>query len=109
MGRIVARLVAPLAIVAVAAVAYVIVHDNVRTTSSSGTAHHHHADTRGHHARHHGHKTSPKPVFYTVKSGDTLSEIVAHTGVSLSQITSLNPSLVPPYSLTTGQRLRLRR
>lgn len=104
--RSIARLAALLAIAAVAVVAYVIVHDNVKT--SSKTTHH-----RRHHPRRaaprKGHKTTSKPVYYTVKSGDTLSEIVDRTHVSLAAITKLNPSLTPPYALTTGQRLRLRR
>ena len=52
---------------------------------------------------------STKPVYYTVKSGDTLSAIASDTGVSLAQLELLNPALKPPYSLTTGQRLRLRK
>jgi LysM repeat protein len=57
-----------------------------------------------------GHHRSPKPKFYVVKSGDTLSAVAARTGVPLSRLTSLNPSVsAPPYNLQTGQRLRLRR
>lgn len=50
------------------------------------------------------------PKFYIVKPGDTLSAIASKTGVSMTSLTSLNPSLVTsPNSLQTGQRLRLRR
>jgi LysM repeat protein len=107
MVRFIARIFALLAIAAVAAGVYVIVHDNVRTTPT-GTHHH----RRHHHRRHrsHGHHTSSKkPVTYIVKSGDTLSEILSKTHISLAAIIKLNPSLKPPYSLTTGQKLRLRR
>ena len=48
------------------------------------------------------------PRFYTVRPGDTLSEIAARTGVALSTLQALNPS-VSPDSLQPGQRLRLRR
>ena len=50
------------------------------------------------------------PTFYVVKPGDTLSTIAAKTGVSMTSLTALNPSLASsPNSLQTGQRLRLRR
>jgi LysM repeat protein len=108
MVRIFARIVALLAIAAVAAGVYLIVHDNVATMSSTKT-HHHHRHAQHHRPRSHGHHTSSKPAFYTVKAGDTLSAIVSRTGVSLATITNLNPSLAPPYNLSTGQKLRLRR
>jgi LysM repeat protein len=96
-----ARLLAPLALAAVAAGVYLIVHSGLAT-------HHHTANqsttvlTPGH-RRHHR-----RPKFYVVKAGDTLSVIAAKTHVPLSRILSLNP-LVSPNSLQTGQRLRLRR
>ena len=106
MGRIFARLLAPIAIAAVAVGIYLIVHNNVATHSSaavhSRTTHHHH-HRRAHHAA-----KSAKPISYTVQSGDTLSDIANKTGVSLARLEALNPSLSPPYSLQTGQRLRLR-
>jgi LysM repeat protein len=106
MSRYIARFLAPLAIAAVAVGVYVIVHDNLgsqpatvgRTTSPT----HHHRHHR-HHAKRH------RPRYYRVQSGDTLSEIAHKTGVSMVRLESLNPSLTPPFSLQTGQRLRLRR
>jgi LysM repeat protein len=53
-------------------------------------------------------RARPGPRFYTVRQGDTLSGISAKTGVSMSTLQSLNPS-VSPNSLQPGQRLRLRR
>lgn len=100
-----ARYLAPLAIAAVAVVSYVIVHHAlapkhttaslsiVQTTSTS--------TTRA------GHKAS-KARFYTVRPNDTLSKIAARTGVSLSTLEALNPS-VNPDSLHPQQRLKLRR
>jgi LysM repeat protein len=103
--RLLARLLALLALLAVAAGVYVILHTTVlkphSTTTGSSTV------TRTTGGRHH-HKAKPK--FYVVKQGDTLSAIASKTGVALSRLTTLNPSVSsPPYSLQTGQRLRLRR
>lgn len=107
MVRLLARLLALLALVAVAAGVYVIVHTTVlkpqTTVSGSNTV------TRTTRGRRH-HKSSPKPRFYVVKQGDTLSAIASKTGVALDRLSALNPSVSsPPYSLQTGQRLRLRR
>ena len=64
------------------------------------------ANTRRH-VVHHRRRT---PKYYVVKTGDSLSEISAKTHVSVSQLSSLNPSIAnAPNSLQTGQRLRLRR
>lgn len=100
-----ARFLAPVALAAVAVGIYLIVHANVATTHT--TTMHTTSDTvrRTHTARH----RPAAPRFYTVRSGDTLSAIAAKTKVPLSELTGLNPSLSPPYSLHTGQRLRLRR
>lgn len=106
MVRNLARLAAVVAIAAVAAGVYVIVHTNVATHSSS-SAHRHDGHHHRHHPRRH-HATHPKPKFYTVKSGDTMSEIATRTGVPLTTLERLNPS-VNPNALQTGQRLRLRR
>lgn len=106
MVRIAARLLAPIAIVAVAATIYLIVHSSLvkhhtTTTQTSTTVQQ--TGRRGAHRR-------ARPKFYIVKSGDTLSAIADKTGVSLSTLTNLNPSVsTPPYNLQTGQRLRLRR
>jgi LysM repeat protein len=102
-----ARFLAPIALAAVGVGIYLIVHSTLathratitqsssRTTTATGRR-----DARA----------KPKPKFYVVKPGDTLSSIAAKTGVQLSQLTSLNPSVsAPPYSLQAGQRLRLRR
>jgi LysM repeat protein len=107
MWRYVARLMAPLAIAVVAVGIYLVVHGNLVThhptpTHSAGSSPRHRHD-RHHHPRH------AKPKYYTVKSGDTLSAISSHTGVSMARLESLNHSLRPPYSLQRGQRLRLRR
>lgn len=45
--------------------------------------------------------------FYVVRAGDTLSTISVKTGVPVTHLESLNPS-VYPNALQTGERLRLR-
>ena len=102
-----ARYLAPLALAAVAAASYVIVHKAlihkhspasvpiVQTTPKSSRT-----GTR--------HSTSLKTKFYVVKPDDTLSKIAARTGVSISTLESLNPT-VNPDALHPSQRLRLRR
>jgi LysM repeat protein len=96
-----ARLLAPLALAAVAAGVYLIVH--------SGVATHHQTVTHSATAPTPGHKRHrPRPKYYVVRPGDTLSAIAVKTHTSMGKILSLNP-LVSPNSLQTGQRLRLRR
>jgi LysM repeat protein len=102
-----ARYLAPLAIAAVATVAYVIVHKAlihkhspaptpvVQTTNSATTA----TTTAA---------GSPKSKFYVVQPNDTLSKIAAQTGVSVATLEALNPG-VNPNALHPSQRLRLRR
>jgi LysM repeat protein len=107
MVRLLARLLALLALVGVAVGVYVIVHTTVlkphsavtRTTTTSRSTGHHHRR-----------RAKARPRFYTVKPGDTLSLIAQKTGVALGRLTALNPSVsTPPYTLQPGQRLRLRR
>jgi len=100
-----ARYLAPLALAAVAVVAYVIVHSTlmhkhtlppvpvVQTTKSSTAT---------------THAVSTKTKFYVVRPDDTLSKIASRTGVSVTTLERLNPT-VNPDSLHPSQRLRLRR
>jgi LysM repeat protein len=105
VGRV-ARLLAPIAIIAVAVAVYLIVHATVdknhHTVSPSHSAH---APGRHHHRHEHHRHTA---TFYVVKPGDTLSAIAVATHVSLTRLEALNPS-VSANALQTGQRLRLRR
>jgi LysM repeat protein len=100
-----ARYLAPLAIAAVAAAAYLIVHKAivhkhapapvpiVQTSSTSTAA---------------THTVALKTKFYVVQPNDTLSKIAVHTGVSIATLEALNPG-VNPNALHPSQRLRLRR
>jgi LysM repeat protein len=101
-----ARFVAPIALAAVAVGVYLIVHSTLAKPGVTATT----SSTTAQTTRRDGRRKPPSPKFYTVKSGDTLSAIAARTGVPLNRLTALNPSVSsPPYSLQTGQRLRLRR
>jgi LysM repeat protein len=100
VARKVARFLAPIALAATIAAAYVIVHRGLttKTTTSqrSGTTH----------RRAHGKYARVR--FYVIRAGDSMSSIAFKTGVTLATLESLNPS-VDPNALQTGQRLRLRR
>lgn len=95
-----ARYLAPVALAAIIVGAYLIVHDNLTAK----------------HAVHHPHVVisfAPKgkykrATFYTVQPGDNLTSVSQRTGVPVSRLEALNPS-INPNSLQTGQRLRLRR
>jgi LysM repeat protein len=101
-----ARYLAPLAIAAVAAAAYLIVHHalihkhtptaSVPLVQTSSTA----TGTT--------HAVSLKSKFYVVRPNDTLSKIAAETGVSIATIEALNPR-VNPNALHPSQKLLLRR
>ncbi len=101
----VARVLAPLAIVAVVAAIYLVVHKTLDKTHTTSVQHR--SPVVAHQATL-PHKSSPKgPSIYIVKSGDNLSSIAAKAHVSLSTLEALNPK-VNPSALQTGQHLRLR-
>jgi spore germination protein YaaH len=59
------------------------------------------------------HATTPHHVrshkrFYVIHPGDSLSSISLKTGVSMTELEALNPS-IDPNALQTGSKLRLRR
>jgi LysM repeat protein len=98
-----ARLLAPIALAAVAVGVYLIVHAGLPT--------HHQASSQTATVLTTKRKTSRRvghPKFYVVRAGDTLSAISVRTHVPIARLLGLNP-LVSPNSLQTGQRLRLRR
>jgi LysM repeat protein len=53
------------------------------------------------------HRTLGQKSFYVIKAGDSLSSISVRTGVPVSKLEALNPS-IDPTALQTGQRVRLR-
>jgi LysM repeat protein len=97
------RLIAPIALAAVAVATYLIVHASLETHTTT-ISHSTRLSANGHRPRHH----QRPPKFYVVKAGDTLSAISARTHVSIVHIMALNHS-ISPNALQTGQRLRLRR
>ena len=95
-----ARYLVPIALAAVVAGTYLVVHANL--------------DTKPSHA-HHAPRPSDLPrgkyrtaTFYTVQSGNSFSTISAKTGVPIQTLQALNPN-ADPSALQPGQRLRLRR
>ena len=104
VGRI-GRLLAPIAIIAVLVIVYLIVHATVGNNTDTPTHQSHSALASKRH--HHKHKRN-QPTFYVVKAGDTLSAIAASNHVSIARLTKLNPG-TSANALQTGTRLRLRR
>jgi LysM domain len=94
-----ARYLAPIALAAVIAGAYVIVHASLANKPAS------HAQAR---KRHRARGRYARVKFYVVQPGDSLTRIATKTGIAVTQLEAINPH-VDPNSLQTGQRLRLRR
>jgi len=100
-----ARYLAPLAIAAVATASYLIVHKAVthkHTSASLGIVQTTSSSTGTTHAV----SIKTKSKFYVVQPNDTLSKIASRTGVSVSELEHLNPT-VNPDALHPSQRLRL--
>jgi peptidoglycan endopeptidase LytE len=96
-----ARYLVPVALVAVVAVGYVIVHHNLSEKShpTVQVSRKHTSHPRGRYNR---------ARFYTVQPGDSLTSIAVKTGININTLETLNPS-ANPNALQTGQQLRLRR
>lgn len=92
-GRVLARLLAPLVFIAIAAAVALIVSPVV-----SGR----------HPASHRSHAAVERrlPPYWTVRNGDTLAEVSARTGLSVALLESYNPA-VNPFALSPGERLNL--
>ena len=104
MGRVVARLLALAALIAVGVAIYLVVHATVdknhHTMSQTKSTHHH----KGHNK----HKHSTKHTFYVVQPGDTLSGIAVKEHIALTKLEALNPN-ISENALQTGTKLRLRK
>lgn len=99
-----ARLLAPLAL-AVFAVAFIVV---VASSGGGGGSKSTPTGERRTVSRAAPARPRQPPRHYTVKASDTsLAAIAAKTGVPVSRLIALNPSL-DPQSLAPGQRIRLR-
>jgi LysM repeat protein len=94
-----ARFLAPIALAAVIAGTYFVVHSGLTKKTAA------HAQSK---KRHQGRGKYAHANFYVVQAGDSLSSIATKTGISVTTLESLNPH-IDPNSLQTAQRLRLRR
>ncbi len=99
VGRSRARYLAPIALAAVIAGTYLVVHAGL-TKKTTAPAH----SVKRHRAR--GKYAHTK--FYVVQAGDSLTAIASKTGIAVTDLEAMNPR-IDPNSLQTGQRLRLRR
>lgn len=95
-----ARIVAALALVAAVLVVVVIVGAAMNDDSSQ-------REQRSERPAKKQKQQQPKAETYTIQSGDTLTAIAQETGVAVSRILELNPS-VDPQILIAGETLKLR-
>ena len=100
-----ARFIAPLLLIAVIGGTYIVVHNGINkinqtASSTGGTRHKQHLTP--------AQRKFIKNKYYTVQSGDTLTEISTKTGVGVAKLLALNPN-INPQALQLGQRIRLRR
>jgi LysM repeat protein len=104
-----ARLLAPLALIAVAVVAAAMVLGsgvvgNDATDNGKGTSDLPAATDR---TTTSGRPAKRRPATYTIKANDTLSGIAAEHGTTVERLQELNPDL-DPQGLVAGQKIKLR-
>lgn len=106
-ARKVVRWLAPLALVAVIAAVYLVVHKTLAPKHKAPpTTSHTVVQSGTKKTGSSGHASAPKRI-YVVKPGDSLSAIAVKTKVSVAELENLNPK-VNPNALQAGQRLKLR-
>jgi LysM repeat protein len=105
-ARKVARWLAPLALVAVIAAIYLVVHKTLAPKHKLQTTTTNHLVVRVGTKKKNGPRRSAPRKFYVVKAGDSLSAIAVKMKVSVQTLERLNPK-VNPNALQTGQRLTL--
>jgi LysM repeat protein len=105
-GRLsLARLLAPLALIAFAiALLAIVLGSGVTGDSSGNSATDLPAATEKTTT---AKKAKKSPRLYTIKANDTLSGIAAKTGTTVEQLQELNPEL-DPQGLVAGQKIKLR-
>jgi LysM repeat protein len=99
---IVARVLAPLALVVVAIVVIVVVSNTLDETNSGGGD-----EGRGENPPARSQPREQGPATYVVQPGDTLLTIAEETGVSVDRLLDLNPG-IDPQALPSGAELNLR-
>ena len=109
-----ARLLAPIALVVSAICVLVILGSaggSDKSSSQSGPTKAERRDLklqrRRRESSHKTDTTTRSATVYVVRSGDTLGEIAARTGVSVEKLQELNPTL-DPQALQSGQRVKLK-
>jgi LysM repeat protein len=95
-GRILARLLAPLLLLGVAAAVFLIIISPPGFLRNTGAVIH--AAPPAAHRR--------LPPYWTVRPGDSFAMIAARTGLSMDQLQAYNPN-VDPLALAPGDRLNL--
>ena len=93
-GRLLARLLVPLMLLAVCAFVIIIVRSPPQFLRAAPTHASRHAPARR------------LPPYWTVRPGDSLGLIATKTGLSIDLLQAYNPT-VDPNALTPGQRLNL--
>jgi LysM repeat protein len=104
-----ARLLAPLALIAVAVVvAAMVLGSGVLgdddPANDNGTSE---LPTATDRTTTSGRKAKRRPATYTIKANDTLSGIAAEHGTTVERLQELNPDL-DPQGLVAGQKIKLR-
>jgi LysM repeat protein len=104
-----ARLLAPLALIAVAAAVAAIVFGSgvVGDDGSSDTAGTRDLPAATERTTPAGKKKKRTPATYTIKANDTLSAIAEKNGTTVERLEELNPDL-DPQGLVAGQKIKLR-
>ena len=104
-----ARLLAPLALIAVtvAVLAIVLGSDVVGDDNGSGSAGTSDLPAATDRTGTTTTKKKRTPATYTIKANDTLSGIAETTGIPVERLQELNPEL-DPQGLVTGQKIKLR-
>ena len=108
-GRLFARLLAPLALIAftVAILAIVMGSGVVGDDSSSEPSGVTDVTTTQERTTTTGQKKKRTPATYTIKANDTLSAIAIKNGTTVANLLALNPEL-DPTALVAGQTIKLR-
>ena len=109
IGTALARLLAVLALAAVAVAIFFVVSAGVKDEDKGDGKSTVAPNQReiGNGDRQRNRNQGGPPKVYIVQPGDTLTGIAVETGVSIERIQQLNPGL-DPQILNSGQRLRLR-
>lgn len=94
-----ARLLAPIAVIALGAVVLAVLAGSLGGTDSD--------DGKGGKGGGKAKTERTDEKFYTVEPGDSLTSISNKTGVGVNKLSQLNPEL-DPQALISGQRVKLR-